>query len=267
MRIGNRDFELGKRTYIMGILNITPDSFSDGGRYSSVDIAVKHALDMVAQGADIIDIGGESTRPNHAEVDAQIEINRVVPVIAALRKVSDIPISIDTSKAEVAEAAILAGADLVNDVWGFKRDQNIAKVTAKYELPCCLMHNRENLDYNNLIDDIISDLNESVDIAIAGGVKKSNIIIDCGIGFAKSYEQNIEVMQNLAKFKVLGLPMLLGTSRKSFIGLALSEDVNNRLEGTIATTVLGIAYGCDFVRVHDVSANARAAKMTDKIVR
>lgn len=268
MKIGNKEFEIGKRTYIMGILNFTPDSFSDGGKFNDIDIAIEHVRKMIEDGADIIDVGGESTRPNHTPVGEEEEINRVVPIIKAIRGKFDIPISIDTYKAKVAEKAIEAGADLINDVWGFKMEKDIAKVAAKYNIPCCLMHNRDNKNYNNLMYEILEDLKESIKIAKEAGVKDENIILDPGIGFGKTYEQNLETMNNLQRLKELGYPILLGTSRKSMIGLTLDLPVEERVEGTVATTVIGIMKdACDFVRVHDVLENYRAAKMTDAIVR
>ena len=267
MKIGNKSFELGKRTYIMGILNVTPDSFSDGGKFNNIEKAIEHAKEMIAEGVDIIDIGGESTRPNHTAVGEEEEIKRVVPIISALSKEFDVPISIDTYKGRVAECAIEAGAALINDVWGFKKDPYIAQVAAKYGVPCCLMHNRDNTDYNNLIEDILKDLKECIDIALKAGVKEENIILDPGIGFGKTYEQNLATMNRLEDLRKLGYPVLLGTSRKSMIGNALNLPVEERVEGTIATTVMGIMKDCDFIRVHDIKANKRAAIMTDAIVR
>ncbi|EHI97217.1 dihydropteroate synthase [Clostridium sp. DL-VIII] len=268
MKIGNKEFKISERTYIMGILNFTPDSFSDGGKFNDIDAAIVHVKQMIENGADIIDIGGESTRPNHTPVEEDEEISRVIPIIKAIRENFDIPISIDTYKAKVAEKAIEAGANLINDVWGFKKEKDIAKVAAKYNVPCCLMHNRENKDYKNLMDDILEDLKESIKIAKDAGVKDENIILDPGIGFAKTYEQNLETMNNLERLKELGYPILLGTSRKSMIGIALDLPVEQRVEGTVATTVIGIMKdACDFVRVHDVLENSRAAKMTDAIIR
>lgn len=267
MKIGNHIFEIGKRTYIMGILNVTPDSFSDGGQFNAINKAIEHAKKMIEEGVDILDIGGESTRPGHIEVSTEEEINRVVPVIEKLRKITNIPISIDTSKAIVAEKAIKSGADLVNDVWGFKKDLNMASVVAKYGVVCCLMHNREKNGYQDLIKDIKSDLMDSVNLAIAAGVKKENIILDPGIGFAKNLDDNLKVMKALSNFNELGYPLLLGTSRKSMIGLTLNLPVHERLEGTLATTAIGIVKGCDFIRVHDVKENKRVAMMTDVIIR
>ncbi len=267
MKIGNKDFEIGKRTYIMGILNVTPDSFSDGGRFSDIRSAINHAKKMVADGADIIDIGGESTRPGHDPVSIDEEIKRVVPIIEALKKEISVPISVDTYKSRVAECAVQAGADMINDIWGFKNDAYIAGVAARYNVPCCLMHNRDNKNYTNLASDIIKDLEESITIALKAGVKRQNIILDPGIGFAKSYEDNLKTMNNLEKINSLGYPVLLGTSRKSMIGFALDLPASDRLEGTLATTTIGIMKGCEFIRVHDVLENKRVCVMTDAICR
>lgn len=267
MKIGSKTFELGKQTYIMGILNATPDSFSDGGKFNNIEKAINHAKEMINAGADIIDIGGESTRPNHVPVDEEEEIKRVIPIIKALSQEIDVPISIDTYKGRVAELAIKAGASLINDVWGFKKDDNIARIAAKYDVACCLMHNRTNKNYNNFIEDVLCDLQESIDIALKAGVKKEKIMIDPGFGFAKTPDQNLQIMNELEKLHNLGYPILLGTSRKSTIGLVLDLPVNERVEGTIATTVIGIMKGCDFVRVHDVKENLRAAVMTNAILK
>lgn len=267
MKIGNIDFEIGKRTYIMGILNVTPDSFSDGGRFNNIEMAIKHAKEMIAEGVDIIDIGGESTRPGHEVVGEEEEIKRVVPVIEALTKELKVPISVDTYKGRVAEFALKAGAAMINDVWGFKKDPYIAEVAAKYNVPCCLMHNRDNKNYNDLIQDLLKDLKESIQIALKAGVKKENIILDPGIGFAKSHEDNLKTMNNLEKLNSLGYPVLLGTSRKSMIGLTLNLPVDQRLEGTLATTTIGIMKGCEFIRVHDIKENKRVCDMTDAIYR
>ena len=266
MRIGKKEFNLGKETYIMGILNVTPDSFSDGGKFNNVEAAVKHAKEMIEEGAHIIDIGGESTRPGSAKVQEQEEIERVIPIIEALVKEIDVPISIDTYKGRVAELAIQAGASFINDVWGFKKDPYIAEVAAKYQVPCCLMHNRDNTEYDNLVDDIVKELKECVEIALKAGVKEENIILDPGIGFGKTLEQNLIVMNNLKGIREVGYPVLLGTSRKSMIGKTLDLPVEQRVEGTIATTVMGILNGCEFIRVHDIKENLRAARMTDAII-
>lgn len=267
MRIGKLEFNPEERTYIMGILNITPDSFSDGGKFSVLDNAVGHALLMEEEGADIIDVGGESTRPNHLSVGAEEEITRVIPVIKELVKVLNIPVSIDTSKAIVAKEAVKAGASMINDVWGFKKDPNIACVAAEAGVVCCLMHNRDNTKYNDLIADIKNDLLESINIALNAGVKKENIILDPGIGFGKTVEQNIEVMAKLSKIVDMGFPVLLGTSRKSMIGISLNLPVEERIEGTITTNVIGVNSGCSVVRVHDIKENMRAVRMTDIILK
>lgn len=267
MRIGNKEYELGKRTYIMGILNVTPDSFSDGGKFNEIDAAVNQARKLIEDGADIIDIGGESTRPGAEYVTEEEEIKRVVPIIKAIKEKLDVTISIDTYKARTAEEAIKAGADIINDIWGSKYDKNMAKVAAKYNTPIILMHNRENKPYENLMEDVVRDLQESIDIALKAGVKKENIILDPGIGFSKTYEENLIVMNNCEIIKKLGYPMLLGTSRKSMIGLTLNLPVNERVEGTLATSVMGIIKGFEFIRVHDVLENKRAAIMTDTILK
>ena len=267
MRIGNKEFKLGDRTYIMGILNVTPDSFSDGGKFNEIEAAVKQAKRLVIDGADIIDIGGESTRPGAEYVTEEEEIKRVVPIIQAIKKELDITISIDTYKSKTAEEAVKAGADIINDIWGAKYDKNIAKVAAKYNVPIILMHNRQEKSYGNLMEDVVSDLQESIDIALDAGVKKENIILDPGIGFAKTYEENLAVMNNCEVIKEMGYPVLLGTSRKSMIGLTLNLPVNERVEGTLATTVMGIMKGLEFVRVHDVLENKRVAVMTDAILK
>lgn len=267
MRIGNKEYELGKRTYIMGILNVTPDSFSDGGKFNEIDAAVNQARKLIEDGADIIDIGGESTRPGAEYVTEEEEIKRVVPIIKAIKEKLDVTISIDTYKARTAEEAIKAGADIINDIWGAKYDKNMAKVAAKYNTPIILMHNRENKPYENLMEDVVRDLQESIDIALKAGVKKENIILDPGIGFAKTYEENLIVMNNCEVIKKLGYPMLLGTSRKSMIGLTLNLPVNERVEGTLATSVMGIIKGFEFIRVHDVLENKRVAIMTDNILK
>ncbi|PJI09097.1 MULTISPECIES: dihydropteroate synthase [Clostridium] len=267
MKIGNKHFIIGKRTYIMGILNVTPDSFSDGNKFNTIQKSMEHVLEMVNDGVDIIDVGGESTRPNSTPVSEEEEIKRVIPIIETLSRNFDIPISIDTYKGKVAELAIKSGAHLINDVWGFKKDPYIAKVAAKYNVPCCLMHNRTNTKYNNFIKDVLNDLKESIDIALNAGVKAENIIIDPGIGFAKTFDQNLLLMNNLEKLKSLNYPILLGTSRKSMIGNILDLPSDKRVEGTIATSVLGITKGCDFVRVHDVLENKRACMIADAVVR
>ncbi len=270
MIIGNKNFDVENKTYIMGILNVTPDSFSDGGKWNNMDSALKHVEKMILDGTDIVDIGGESTRPDYIKVTEDEEIERVVPYIQEIKKRFDIPISIDTYKGRVAEAAIKGGADLINDIWGFKGDDTMAKVAAKYQIPCCIMHNR-NIDvnpYNNLLEDVINDLKESIKIGLSAGVKFENLITDPGIGicFGKTLNDNLMVMNNLEILHKLHCPILLGTSRKSMIGMSLELPVNERLEGTLATTVMGVMKGCAFIRVHDIKENFRAIKMTEAIL-
>lgn len=266
MKIGNKEFKIGERTFVMGILNITPDSFSDGGKFNEIECAVNRAKKMVEEGADIIDIGGESTRPNADFISEEEEINRVVPIIRAIKEAIDITISIDTYKSKTAEEAIKAGADIINDVWGFKKDKKMAIVANKYEVPCILMHNRVDKPYKDVMIDVVSDLEESIEIALNAGVKKENIMLDPGIGFAKTYEENLIVMNSLEDIVEMGYPVLLGTSRKSMIGTALNLTADERVEGTVATTVMGIMKGCQLIRVHDVLENKRACIMTDTIL-
>lgn len=254
------------RTLVMGILNVTPDSFSDGGKYNDVDRALIHAKRMVEDGADIIDVGGESTRPGHQPVSAEEELERTIPIIEALVREIDCPISIDTYKAEVAEAAIQAGATIVNDIWGAKKDPRIAKVAAKFDVPIVLMHNRSNTNYQHLMKDIKADLLASVDIAFRQGVAKEKIILDPGICFAKNFEQNLAVMRNLEQIVALGYPVLLGTSRKSMIGNVLDLPVDQRVEGTAATVALGIVKGCQIIRVHDVKEMVRVSRMMEAML-
>ncbi|WP_449538354.1 dihydropteroate synthase [Ferdinandcohnia sp. Marseille-Q9671] len=263
---GPYQLDFSKKTMIMGILNITPDSFSDGGAYLSVDAAIRHAKEMVENGADIIDIGGESTRPGYERISDEEEINRVVPIIKAISKEVQVPISIDTYKSEVAKQAIEAGAHIINDIWGAKADDKMAEVAASYNVPIILMHNRDNKNYDSLLDDMIADLVESIEIAKAAGVKDENIILDPGVGFAKTFEDNIETIRHLDRFADLGYPLLLGTSRKSFIGKIFDLPPTERDEGTGATTCLGIQKGCDIVRVHNVLMNVRLAKMMDVLM-
>ena len=264
---GDMTLRLGDRTLIMGIVNVTPDSFSDGGQYNSVDRAVTHAMELYEQGADIIDIGGESTRPGHTVISSEEEIARVVPVIESLYKVAPhIPISIDTYKADVARAAIEAGAHIINDIWGLKADQNMASLVREKNCPVILMHNRENTDYHDFITDAVADLKESIDIAERAGIHKDNIILDPGIGFAKSYEHNLQMMISLGALVELGYPVLLATSRKRFIRNTLQLPVNDLVEGTAATVAFGIAQGAQIVRVHDVAQIKRTVDMCDAML-
>ncbi len=262
------DLEIGDRTLIMGILNVTPDSFSDGGNFNSVSHALNHAIAMVKEGADIIDVGGESTRPGSDDVDAKEEMKRVVPVIQELKRFINKPISIDTYKASVAEAALEAGANIINDVWGFQRDPEIAAVAAKYNVPVVLMHNQEGTEYDkDIIESIVDFFNVSINIALEAGVKKTNIILDPGIGFGKNTSQNLEVMRRLDELQQIGYPILLGISRKSVIGKTLDLPTHDRLEGTIALNAIGIQMGAEIIRVHDIKENMKAAKMIDAVVR
>lgn len=287
--IRDRQLQWGERTYVMGILNVTPDSFSGDGLARDDDViahAVQQAHAFLAAGVDILDVGGESTRPGADVVDAAEEQRRVVPVIQELRKSCDRPISVDTWKADVAAAAIDAGADIVNDIWGLRLpdgewDHAMARVVAERNVPIVIMHNRraqakrtgiggyyEAVAYTDLIDDVLRELQEAVQFALAQGIRSEQIIVDPGIGFGKTPAQNIELLRHLHRFKTLGYPLLLGTSRKSFIGLALGGlPPHERVEGTAATVALGIQAGVDVVRVHDVAAMVRVARMTDAIVR
>ena len=266
MIIGNRTFTFGKHTHVMGILNVTPDSFSDGGKYDRLDAALFRAEEMIREGADIIDVGGESNRPGYERVPEEEEIGRVAPVIAAVKERFDIPVSLDTCKARVAREGIDAGADLINDIWGLKYDEGkMAAFLAESGLPCCLMHNRRQAEYGDFLPELKADLQETLAIASRAGVKNENIILDPGVGFAKTKEQNLEVMANLGGLRELGRPVLLGASRKSVIGLTLDVPVTERLEGTLVTTVFAVLSGCSHVRVHDVKENVRAVRMAEAI--
>lgn len=266
MQIGNREFQTSGKTYIMGILNVTPDSFSDGGRWNQFDVAMCHVEDMLNEGMDVVDVGGESTRPGYTKISDQEEIDRVTPVIEAIKARFDVPISLDTYKSGVARAGIAAGADLINDIWGLKYDPEMARVIAEANLPCCLMHNRENASYAEFFPEMLQDLKESLRLADAAGIARDKIILDPGVGFAKSLENNLECVRRLGDLiRAFDLPVLLGTSRKSMIGLTLNLPSDQRVEGTVATSVMAAMAGCMFVRVHDVQANARAVKMTEAI--
>jgi dihydropteroate synthase len=258
--------ELGHRTLIMGILNATPDSFSDGGCYHAVEAAVERAEQMASEGADIIDIGGESTRPGYAPVSLDEELSRVIPVIRAVRERVKLPISIDTYKAEVARQALEAGAHIVNDVWGFKRDPEMAGVAAKYGCPVILTHNRTERDYADFFPEVLKDLRASVELARAAGVGEELIWIDPGIGFAKDYEENLEMLGRLDEVAQLGYPVLLAASRKRVIQHTLGVAAADADDGTGATTALGIAQGCQIVRVHEVPLTKQVAAMSDAIV-
>ncbi|NMH67719.1 dihydropteroate synthase [Bacillus sp. RO3] len=266
MKCGKYELDFSKKTLIMGILNITPDSFSDGGSFNERERAVERAKEMVEMGADIIDIGGESTRPGHQFVPVEEERARVVPIIEAISQEVNVPISIDTYKAETARKALEAGASIINDVWGAKKDPDMAGVAAETGSPIILMHNRDNKEYTHFLRDAIQDLQESIFLVKEAGVKDDQIILDPGIGFAKTVPLNIEMMRHLDVLVSLGYPVLLGTSRKSLIGHVLDLPVEERMEGTGATVCYGIQKGCHIVRVHDVKEMARMAKMMDALI-
>jgi len=269
IKLGNHVLQIGERTIIMGILNMTPDSFSDGGKFYEKDEALAQAYAMAQEGADIIDIGGESSRPGYIRVSADEELSRILPLIKTLKADQSfhLPISVDTYKEKVARAVLEEGADLLNDIWGLKYDSELKSLASDYNVPICLMHNRNNTNYNLLIHDIINELEESIEIALQAGFRKENIIIDPGIGFGKTVDQNLAVMNKISMFNSLGYPLLLGTSRKSLIGKTLDLPVDQRLEGTAATLALGINAGVNIVRVHDVKLMKRVTDMTDAIIR
>lgn len=271
MIIADREFCKDDRFYIFGILNVTPDSFSDGGRFIidgkvNKDRVLPTVEKMIGEGMDIVDVGGESTRPGYTLISDEEEIERTAPVIEAIKKNFDIPISLDTYKGAVAKAGIEAGADLINDIWGFKYSPDMADIVAKAGVSCCLMQNRKDTNYVNFTEDVVSDLRESVEIAVKAGISRDRIMIDPGVGFAKSYEQNLEIINRLDELCKLGLPVLLGTSRKSVIGLTLDLPSSERVEGTVATSVIGALKGARFFRVHDIKENRRALDMTRAIL-
>ncbi|YCI77206.1 dihydropteroate synthase [Bacillus sp. R1-10] len=266
IKCGSFDLDYSNKTLIMGILNVTPDSFSDGGKYNRIDAALKHAERMVNDGADILDVGGESTRPNYERISDEEEIERVAPIIEAISRNIEVPISVDTYKSRVAEAALKAGAHILNDIWGGKADSLMSKVAAEYNVPIILMHNRGNMEYGHFVRDVLQDLFESIMLVKDAGVKDENIILDPGIGFAKDLKLNLEMMRNLDKLVSLGYPVLLATSRKSMIGHVLDLPPSERMEGTAATICHGIQQGCQMVRVHDVKEMARTAKMMDALI-
>lgn len=265
MIIRGKEFDVKNNVYIMGILNVTPDSFSDGGNFNSIDKALFHTEEMIAQGADIIDVGGESTRPGYSKISDQEEIERVAPILSAIRQRFDVPVSLDSYKSNVIKAN-LGQIDMINDIWGLKYDSEMANVVSKSELPYCLMHNRKNSEYNNFFDDFIADIKESLEIAENAGIKKDNIILDGGVGFAKSYEQNLQVINRTDELCKLSFPVMVATSKKSVIGLTLDNQLSERTIGTVATTVIGVMKGASFVRVHDISENCDAVKMTKSVL-
>lgn len=280
MRIGKKEFDFCyPHMYIMGILNVTPDSFSDGGRFCEKDRAMYQVEKMIADGADLIDIGGESTRPGHMMISVEEEIERVAQVIEGVKERFDIPVSIDSYKAPVITASVKAGADMANDVWGLRYDEyfaregeesvwgckTMAQVIAECQIPVCIMHNRPNQNYTSFLDEVCHDLQRSVVIGKEAGIKKEQMILDPGIGFAKSYENNMQILANLHRFSELQLPMLLAASRKSVIGLTLDLPVAEREEGTLVTTVLAMQHRFQMVRVHDVQKTKRAIQMYERI--
>ena len=266
MIIGNRDFDTKNHTYIMGILNVTPDSFSDGGNYSAVDNALFRVEEMIKEGVDILDVGGESTRPGYQQISVSEEIERVVPVLERIKANFDIPISLDTYKSEVALNGIKAGADMINDIWGLKADDKMARIIAENEVACCLMHNRKEALYDSYLEDVVVDLKESIRMALDAGIAKDKIMIDPGVGFGKTYEHNLEILRKLDILDTLGYPILLGVSRKSVIGLTLDLPISERLNGTLALSAYGMLRGCSFLRVHDIKQNKEVVCMLEAIM-
>src|SRR5699024_6106540 len=263
-----KTYNINEQALVMGILNTTPDSFSDGGNYNSVEKAIDHALEMEADGAHIIDVGGESTRPNHQTISETEEIERVVPIIKELKDRLSIPISIDTYKANVAEAAIQAGAEMINDIWGAKQEPKIAQIAAEYNVPIILMHNRTNKQYNSMIEDMITDLKESIEIAQTAGVKKDKIILDPGVGFGKELPDNFHVLHHLDTIAdEFSYPMLLGTSSKSFISTILDITLEERDNATGATTCYGMMKGVRIFRVHDVARHVQLIHMIEAMMK
>ena len=265
MKIGSKEFDIKNHCYIMGILNVTPDSFSDGGNYLEADKALYRVEQMIGEGMDILDIGGESTRPGYTAVSDEEEMSRVLPIIEKVKSRFDIPISLDSYKAEVARAGVQAGIDMINDISGLKADTKLAEVIAESSLPCCLMHNRAEAVYGNYVEELLWDLEATLDIAHKAGVQDDKIILDPGVGFGKTYENNLEIIDRLEMLHSLGYPILLGASRKSVIGIALDLPVEERMEGTIVTSVYAVLKGASFVRVHDVKENVRAIRMAETI--
>lgn len=267
LRFGGREFHWGERTYVMGIINATPDSFSGDGLGFDVREAVAQGKRFVAEGADILDVGGESTRPDFSPVSTDEELRRVIPVIEQLASAVEVPVSIDTYKYEVAKRALSAGAAMINDVWGLGRDHRLAELAAEYRVPIVLTSNQRGRVCIDIIAEVINSLKKSIAQATERGLPRENIIIDPGIGFGKTLEQNLAIVRRLDEFKILGRPILIGTSRKSMIGLVLNLPPDQRLEGTAATVAISIAKGADIVRVHDVAQMVRVCRMSDAVVR
>ena len=267
MEIGTREFKPKGHTYVMGILNVTPDSFSDGGKYNQMDAALLRVEEMIKEGADVVDIGGESTRPGFEIISENEEIERVIPVIEKVKSRFDIPVSLDTYKSQVAQAGVAAGVDMINDVSGLRYDGNLAKVIAEADIPCCLAHSRREANYTDFMQDVLVDLSDTAQIAYQAGIEGEKIMIDPGIGFGKTYENNLEIINKMEILHSFGYPLMLGASRKSVIGTALDLPVTERVEGTLATTVFGVMKGVMFVRVHDVKENVRIIRMTEAILQ
>jgi len=265
MRIGNRIFDTKNQVYIMGILNVTPDSFSDGGKFNDMDKALYHVEEMIKAGADIIDVGGESTRPGYTKISDEEEIARVVPILESIRSRFDVCISLDTYKSGVVRGAGHT-IDLVNDIWGFKYDAKMAKTVKELDLACCLMHNRKEHNYVEFWKDLIGDLKESVKLALDAGIERDRIMLDGGVGFQKTFEENLMVINRTSEIVDLGYPVLVATSKKSVIGLALDKPVTDRTIGTLATTAIGVYQGASFVRVHDISENSDIVRMTKAVM-
>ena len=266
MIIGNKSFDTKIHTYIMGILNVTPESFSDGGNYTVVDKALFRVEEMIKEGVDILDVGGESTRPGYQQISDEEEIDRVVPVLERIKSNFDIPISLDTYKSKVAFHGIKAGADMINDIWGLKADDKMARVIAENQVACCLMHNRKEASYESFLEDVVADVKESVSMALDAGIAKDKIMVDPGVGFAKNYEHNLEILRKIDVLGTLGYPVLLGVSRKSVIGLTLDLPVSERLNGTLALSAYGMMKGCSFLRVHDIRQNKEVVCMLEAIM-
>ncbi|MFI3176229.1 MAG: dihydropteroate synthase [Eubacteriales bacterium] len=265
MIIGKKEYDFNRHTHVMGILNVTPDSFSDGGCYNDVEKACIRVEEMIAQGADFIDIGAESTRPGHSVVEEAEELERLLPVIERIKREYEIPLSLDTYKGNVANYGIQAGVDLINDVWGLQHDEVMGTVIAQSGIPCVLMHNRKNGHYTDFMVDVTEDMRTLIHRAKETGIVKDQIILDVGIGFAKTYEQNLTILNRLGEFSQFGYPLLLGTSRKSVIYRTLQSVPTDCLEGTLATTVCAVMNRCGLVRVHDIAENVRTIRMAEAI--
>ena len=267
MKIGEKEFEDHGRTYVMGILDLAPDSLSDGGRLNIIDKAILHTAQMIDEGMDVLDIGTGSSKPGYSMVSDEEELNRLIPVLRAVKKKFDIPVSVDTYKSGVARAAIYEGADMVNDIWGLKFDPNMAKVIADGKISCCLVHNRKDMDYSSFFEDVEEDMEESVRLALDAGIPQERILLDPGVGIAKTQDQDLSILKHLSYFHKLQFPLLLGASRKAFIDYAMHLPEDEREEATFVSTVLATEADYSFVRVHNVKTNRRAVDMTEAIIR